>query len=404
MHVRTTLLTLLAMSLAGGPRVLAEARAAEPSAEPAASATSIDAAIRQQMREGGLVGVGAAVIVDGKVAWRGAYGLADRESGRPFTTATVMNIASISKTVVGAAMMRAQEEGKLSVDADIDGYLPFQVRNPRHPDIPITLRQIATHTSSITDRWDVYAASYHFGRNAPQPLGDFLRGYFLPGGADYSPENYNASAPGAERDYSNIGAGLAGYIIERTTGQPLDRYAEDRIFRPLGMASTHWRLEPSDLKQGATLYLSQDGIAVALQPYTGTTWPDGGLRTSVDDLSKFFIALLDGGQANGVRILKESSVEDMLRLQFTAAHKPANVDIAEKNSGLFWQTKFNTKYVGHGGSDPGLKTEMLATPDLRTGIVFFTNTAGPDTEKAYVAILKLLFAQAQALKGPDTAR
>lgn len=88
----------------------------------------------------------------------------------------------------------------------------------------------------------------------------------------------------------------------------------------------------------------------------------------------------------------------MLRLQFTAASKPLNVDIAEKNSGLFWQTKFNTKYVGHGGSDPGLKTEMLATPDLRTGIVFFTNTSGAETEKAYVAILKALFEHAEALR------
>ncbi len=404
MHFRKTLLTLLTVSLAGGPLCLAEARADERSAEPAAPATSIDAAIRQQMREGGLVGVGAAVIVDGKVAWRGAYGLADRESGRPFTTATVMNIASISKTVVGAAMMRAQEEGKLSVDADIDGYLPFQVRNPRHPDIPVTLRQIATHTSSITDRWDVYAASYHFGRNAPQPLGDFLRGYFVPGGAAYSPENYNASAPGTERDYSNIGAGLAGYIIERTTGQPLDRYTEDRIFRPLGMDSTHWRLQPRDLREGATLYLSQDGIAVALQPYSITTWPDGGLRTSVDDLSKFFIALLGGGQANGVRILKKQSVDDMLRLQFTPQNKPSNVNVAEKNSGLFWQTKYSTRYVGHGGSDPGLKTEMLATPDLRAGIVLFANTAGPETDKAYEAILKLLFARAKALSESGASR
>jgi CubicO group peptidase (beta-lactamase class C family) len=404
MHFRRTLLTTLVISLVGGPYSLLEARAATHRAEPAAQAVSIDDAIGQQMREGGLVGVAAAVIVDGKVAWRGGYGWADRESGRPFTTSTVMNVASISKTVVGAAMMRAQEEGKLSVDADIDGYLPFQVRNPRHPATPITLRQIATHTSSITDRWDVYAASYHFGRNAPQPLDEFLRGYFVPGGADYSPENYNASVPGTERDYSNIGAGLAGYIVERRTGQPLDRYTEERIFRPLGMDSTHWRLQPSDLSEGATQYLLQDGIAVALQPATGTTWPDGGLRTSVDDLSTFFIALLNGGQGDAARILKKSSVDEMLRLQLTSQNKPSNVDIAEKNSGLFWQTKFNTKYVGHGGSDPGLKTEMLATPDLRTGIVFFTNTAGPETDKAYVAILKLLFARAEALSASGPAR
>lgn len=387
------LLTLLSVL---GPWPVARAQAPASVPPPPAEA-SIDQAIQAQMREGGLVGVAAAVIVDGKVAWRGAYGFADRETQRPFTTATVMNIASISKTVVGAAMMRAREEGRLDLDADIQSYLPFRVRNPHHPAVPITLRQLATHTSSITDRWEVYAANYHVGRNAPQPLGDFLKGYFTPGGADYGPENFLDAAPGSTREYSNIGAGLAGYAIESVTGQPLERYARERIFGPLGMDSTHWHLQPSDQRHGATLYLSQDGIAVALQPYTVTTWPDGGIRTSVDDLSRFFIALLQGGRVDEVRILKQASVDEMLRLQFTAEHKPANVDLAEKNSGLFWQTKFNTRYVGHGGSDPGLKTEMLASPDLRTGVVLFTNTAGADTDKAYVGILKLLFARADAL-------
>jgi len=359
---------------------------------------SIDSRISREMADGGLVGVAAAIIVDGKVVWRGGYGLADRESGRAFTTDTVMNIASISKTFVGAAMMLAQEEEKLSIDADVNTYLPFPVRNPNHPSQPITLRQIATHTSSITDRWPIYAASYHFGRNAPQPLAQFLQGYLAPGGADYSPASYLTAAPGTERDYSNIGAGLAGYIVERTTGQSLDTYTERRIFKPLGMNSTHWRLRPDSTSPDATLYISQDGIAVAIQPYGVTTWPDGGVHTSVEDLSRFFIALLDGGKGPVGQVLRQQSVDEMLRLQFTAASKPLNVDVAEKNSGLFWQTKFNTKYVGHGGSDPGLKTEMLATPDLRTGIVFFTNTSGAETEKAYVAILKALFEHAEALR------
>lgn len=378
------------------------AATAQPPA-PAApvEAHGIDAEIRQHMAEGGLVGVAAAIIIDGEVAWRGGYGLANRETGEAFTPATVMNIASISKTVVGAAMMRAAEEGRLSLDADIDSYLPYSVRNPRHPSQAITLRQLATHTSSIADRWPVYAASYHFGRDAPQPLGDFLAGYFTPDGTDYSADNFGAAAPGAERDYSNIGAGLAAHVVERATGQPLDAYTRTHFFQPLGMAHTRWHLGAPGEHPDATLYLAQDGMAIAIQPYTVTTWPDGGLRTSVDDLSRFFIALLQGGESGGTRILQRASVEEMLRLQFTPDHKPGNVDLAEKNSGLFWQTKFNTRYVGHGGSDPGLKTEMLATPDRRTGIILFTNTAGEDTDKAYVAILKALFAQAERMRAEE---
>lgn len=233
---RTCCAPAIALSLILGvlapPTIAAAASAAPVNAQ---SISSIDDRIRREMTEGGLVGVAAAIIVDGKVVWRGGYGLADRESGRAFTTDTVMNVASISKTFVGAAMMLAQEEGKLSIDADINTYLSFPVKNPNHPAQPITLRQIATHTSSITDRWPIYAARYHFGRNSPEPLAQFLQGYLAPGGADYSPASYLPAAPGTERDYSNIGAGLAGYIVERTTRQSLDTYTERRIFKPLGM-------------------------------------------------------------------------------------------------------------------------------------------------------------------------
>src|SRR5690606_41471854 len=89
-------------------------------------------------------------------------------------------------------------------------------------------------------------------------------------------------------------------------------------------------------------------------------WPDGGVRTSVNDLSKLFIALVRGGEYVGKRVLSREAVREMTRLQSTAARKPDNVDVSEKNSGLFWQTKFNSRFVGHGGGDPGLRTEMLA--------------------------------------------
>jgi CubicO group peptidase (beta-lactamase class C family) len=373
------------------------AQAPQPSAEGMLDA-ALDAHIRQQMAEGGLVGLAAAVIVDGEVVWRAGYGHADREAGTPFTPATVMNIGSISKTMTGAAMMRAVEQGRLSLDADIGAALPFAVRNPHRPEATLTLRHLATHTSGITDRWAVYARGYHFGADAPQSLGAFLAGYLAAGGADYSADNFLDVAPGTHRDYSNIGAALAGYAVERATGQTLDAYTREQFFVPLGMTDTRWFMADAPMDDHATLYVSQDGMQLPIQPYGLTTWPDGGLRTSVEDLSKFFIALLRGGEHAGRRVLSRTSVDEMLRLEFTVARKPENVDLAEKNSGLFWQTKFNTRYVGHGGSDPGVRTDMLATPEYDVGVILFTNTSGGDTGKAYAAILRALLDHAASLR------
>lgn len=366
-------------------------------------ALTLDAQIRQHMSEGTLVGVAAAVIVDGRIAWSGGYGYADRQAGTPFTADTVMNIGSISKTVTGAALMRAVDQRRLSLDADVNRYLPFKLSNPHRPGTPITLRQLATHTSSITDRWPVYERVYHFGGDAPEALGDFIFNYLAPEGRDYSTENFLDVVPGTHRDYSNIGAGLAGHIVERATGQTLDAYTREQLFLPLGMTRTRWFMREAPMHDHATLYVVQDEWPLPLPPYGLTTWPDGGLRTSVNDLSRFFAAMLRGGELDGTRVLSRSAAREMVRLQFTAQHKPDNVDVAEKNSGLFWQTKFDTRYVGHGGSDPGLKTEMLATPTLDTGVILFANTSGSEsTERAYVGILKALFAHAETLRAPAT--
>lgn len=401
-HLPTLVATLVfgllpALAAAQSPQRSAPSPASQAATVAVADA-SIDATIRARMAEGGLVGVGAAVILDGKVAWRGGYGLSDRQRGTPFTTATVMNVASISKTVVGAAIMRAAEQGRVSVDADINRHLPFKVVNPHSPATPITLRNLATHTSGITDRWEVYERAYRFGDAAPEALGDFLAGYLVPGGRDYAPANYLDAAPGRQRDYSNIGAALAGYVVERATGQPLQRYTHDQFFAPLGMAHTRWSIDAAPVEADATLHVLQDGWPLPLPPYAMTTWPDGGLRTSVDDLSKFFIALLGDGRGDGTRVLSRRSARELKRLQFTATSKPDNVVLAEKNSGIFWATKFDTRYVGHGGSDPGLKTEMLATPDGKTAVIVFTNTSGEGSTKAYVAILQALWARADALR------
>lgn len=359
----------------------------------------IDSFILQRMDEAGIVGLGAAIIVDKKAVWMKGYGFADKARALPFTPDTVMNIGSISKTFTGVAMMRAVQEGKLSLDEDINSYLPFKVINPYFPNEKITLRHLATHTSGITDRQSVYRETYHYGGDAPEPLGKFLKNYFVPGGASYSKDNFLNAKPGMQREYSNIAAGLAGYIVEVAVGKTLNIYTRQHIFTPLQMNSTGWFLSEIAQAKHSKLYVAQNGLTIPIPLYGGVTYPDGGVRTSVSDLSKFFIALLNDGVYEGIRILDKRWVEEMLRFQFTDSSKPENVSLQDVNSGLFWATKFSVTRIGHGGSDPGVKTEMLSNLSKDVGVILFTNTSLSGQEgRHFVAIYQELWKHAEALK------
>ena len=338
---------------------------------------SIDRTIERRMQEARIVGLGAAIIVNRKVVWTKGYGFADKERARPFRPNTIMNIGSISKTITGAALMRAVQDGKLSLDDDINKHLPFKVANPYFPNESITLRQLATHTSSIKDRGSVYAGAYHFGRDSPETLGEFLHDYFASGGKNYSKENFLDAKPGRHREYSNIAAALAGYIVELAVGEKFNAYTRRTIFAPLRMHDTGWLMSEVDLTRHSNLYIAQ-GLALPIELYGLSTYPDGGLRTSVEDLSRFFIALLNDGAFDGVRILQKNSVDEMLRFQYGAANRPDNVELSgagSVNSGIFWATKESLTRIGHNGADPGLVTMMLSDVDKQIGVILFVNTA-----------------------------
>ena len=232
-------------------------------------------------------------------------------------------------------------------------YLPFKVINPHYPNEKITLRHLATHTSGITDRSSVYKDTYHYGGDAPEPLGEFLKSYFVPGGMHYSKDNFLNVKPGTHRDYSNIAAGLAGYIVEVAVGEKLNAYTRQHIFTPLRMNNTGWFLSEIDPAKHAKLYVAQNGLTIPIPLYEGTTYPDGGVRTSVSDLSKFFIALLNDGVYEGTRILDKRSVDEMLRFQYTDSNKPDNVSLEENNSGLFWRPSSMSPESDTAGPIPG---------------------------------------------------
>ncbi len=382
-----TLLSLgAALSLAGRT----------PTATPDAA---LDQVVAEQMRRAGIVGVGAAILVRGEVVWSRGFGHADADRTQAFTPDTVMNVASITKPVVGVAMMQAVQEGRLDLDADVNRYLAFRVVNPHHPARLITLRHLATMTSGIADRPEVYVRTYRFGGAAREPLEAFLESYLTPAGRHFAPENFLDAPPGARREYSNIGAALAGHIVERAFGARLDAVTRARVFAPLGLARTGWFPGDVDPADESTLFVAQHGRAIPIQPYTSTTYPDGGLRTSAADLARFFAALLRGGAVGDARILDAGMAAEMVRFQFTDANRPENFPASAGNSGLFWRTKFNGTRVGFGGNDPGVQAEMLADLAGEIGVIVLSNTSLPSSDQAaFGAIFQAVWARAEALR------
>lgn len=339
------------------------------------SSESLDSAILRKMDDGGIVGVGAAIILNKKVVWTKGYGFADKERGVPFSPSTIMNIGSISKTFTGVCLMQSVEQGKLDLDEDINKYLPFKIVNPYFPKSKITLRNIATHTSSLSDRYPFYTDSYHYEEtDAPESLGDFLRNYFDVNGSSYSVDNFVKARPGSVRRYSNIAAALAGYIVELANNDDLKQYARKHIFQPLEMKNTSWSIEDIDLSNHTRLYDNTGETLKIIPFYSLPTYPDGGVRTSVADLAKFFITILNDGRYNEQIIMQPSTAQAMRQFQFTKSNKPKNINIKELNSGIFWASKRDVTYMGHAGSDPGVKTEMLADLNAEVGVILFTNT------------------------------
>ena len=361
---------------------------------------SIDSYLDRIMLDKGIVGIGAAIIVNKKVIWQKGFGYADLEKEKPFTVKTLMNIASISKTFTGACMMKAVEEEKISLDEDINNYLPFKIVNPNFPTEIITLRNIATHTSGLADRYPFYSDKTYFnGRDSSKLLGDFLKNYFSKDGKYYSEDNFLRHKPGTFRENSNIASGLAVYIIELKTGKKLNLYSQENIFKPLKMTKTGLFLSEINLFNHSKLYRKVKPQTNNIPLYGGTIFPDGGVRTSVSELSKFFITLLNDGEYKNRRILSKNSVQEMLTFQFTETNKPENLQPSKLNSGLFWATKMGASRIGHNGSEPGMRTFMLSDLKKEIAVIIFFNTElGEEEEGVYFDIYEELYKYGQKLK------
>ncbi len=292
-------------------------------------------------------------------------GYADKESLVPYDTLTIQNIGSISKTFVGVSILIAQEKGLLDLDTDINNYLDFEVN---HPDGIITLRQLATHTSGIKDKDLYYLKAYSKSKVPKIELSEYLKRYLNTDGSAYGKGNFNAGAPGTTYEYSNIGAALAAYVVESVSQTKFSEFTKIHILQPLGMHHSGWSYAEIDESRHATLY-KPNGKPAGI--YTLVTYPDGGMRTNVLDLSIYLQELIKG--YNHSSSLMSNDSWDQLFAKNFELKRPKNVEAGGYDSGIFMSHTKQGK-IGHTGSDPGVTTVMRFDPETLEGKVLITNS------------------------------
>ncbi|TAE33972.1 MAG: class A beta-lactamase-related serine hydrolase [Cytophagales bacterium] len=338
----------------------------------------VDATVTDILKKEGLMSLSVAVVKNDKLIFSKGYGLANQETKRPATNESIFLIASVSKTVTGMAAMQLVEQGKLNLDTDINSYLPFKLTNPKNPKAVITCRHLMTHTATIVDAHYEQVANpalYTFGADPTLSLADFARAFFVTGGTYYSPNSFGPGSPGGAYTYTNLGIALLGYVVEVVAKKPFDQYTNEMIFRPLGMTKTSWRLRDLPAAELAMPYTDQNK---PYGHYTFADYPNGGLRTTVNDLSNFLRAVMLGGAFNGKRVLSAASVAELQRIQYPT------VSGAERQ-GLVWghvrpadvgatpAPGLPAEVFGHAGGEQGVFTLMFFDPVTRAGAIVFTN-------------------------------
>ena len=360
-----------------------------------------DTYVKTLMRIGHKPSIAAAIIHDDEVAWSKAYGYYDLENQKQATTDTLYLQASVSKTVTATALMQLYDQGLFDLDDDVNEYLPFEMRNPNHPDTPITIKMILSHRSSLAyDNLYWICLSYLPGDPDVEGFPDpWLEEYLVPGGSAYSSSTWSTAKPGEEYYYANIGFSIVAYLVEILSGQNFNEYCKEYIFEPLEMPTSGFRLSDHNIDDIAVPYEYKDNHYFR-HPHYGihVLHPSITLRTTVEEFSHFIIAHMNGGVWNNVRILEESTVE----LMHTAHFSPKD----KYNYGLGWtitNNLFGKDEYGHSGGYVGVHDLVTIIPDDDIAVILFSNELDSELlatrleRKAFNAINDALFRKANRI-------
>ena len=317
----------------------------------------LDGFMPLQLHRENIAGAVVLVVKDGKVLYSKGYGYADVEKKTPVTAGgTLFRPGSVSKLFTWTAVMQLVEQGKINLDANVNDYLDFKI-----PDTfakPITMRNLMTHSAGFEE--SVKDLLVQRGSDDSQ-----LREYLV----GHRPERvYEAGTVPA---YSNYGATLAGYIVQRVSGMPFDDYVEKNVFGPLGMRHSTFR---QPLPAGLAPLMSS-GYALGSDKAKGfetiSVVPAGSSSVTAEDVARFMMAHLNGGEYGGARILRPGTVELMHSAQFAA-----DTRLPQMCLGFYEESRNGHRIIGHGGDTQFFHSDLHLMQDEGLGFFVSYNSSG----------------------------
>jgi CubicO group peptidase (beta-lactamase class C family) len=313
----------------------------------------VDAIARGALRNQHLAGLSIAIARNGQILYARGYGYRNIAKRQPATPSTIYNIASITKQFTAACVMLLQQDGKLNVDDPIAKFLPGFPHGEQ-----ITIRELLNHTSGLADYLDILRPSE---LSIPRILA----------AVEKAPLRFK---PGTRYEYSNTNYVLAGVIVAKAAGMRFDEFLTKRIIEPSGLHSTSIGTTPIDLPHGAPGYTVINGKTVLTAPQgVGVLdYPDGGVNTTVLDLTKWDEAL-DSGRVVNKKLLA------MMMTPGPHGHETTY----RYGFGLSIDSAFGHREISHQGEWTGYSGENVTFPDDGIAIVLLSNTDGFNEE--YIA-------------------
>ena len=346
----------------------------------------LDGFLPYALGKGDIAGAVVTVVKDGKVLTSRGFGYADVEKRAPVVPdQTLFRPGSVSKLITWTAVMQQVEQGKINLDADVNQYLDFKI--PPYDGKPVTMRQIMTHTAGFEEQLKDLIGSK---RESVPPYDQLLK--------QWVPKRI--FAPGTTPAYSNYATSVAGYIVERVSGEPFDSYVEKHIFAPLRMSRSSFRQPlPDSLKPlMATGYHKASGEKVDFE-IVGPA-PAGAMSSTGSDMARFMLAHLNGGELDGARILKPETA----RVMHTSVKR--YVPPLDGMALGFFETNINGREViAHLGDTGAFHTSLHLFLNDGVGLYASFNSAGEQGAVNGVRVsLFEQFADRYFPQNPDTRR
>ena len=314
--------------------------------------TWLDGVMPMTLKLTGTPGVTVAVVKDGAVLFEKGYGYADMAKLTPVDARTTLfRPGSVSKLFTWTAVMQQVEAGKLDLDADVNKYLDFQI--PAYEGKPITLRNIMTHRTGFEEVVKDLITFTGEGPTDEQTVKKYIPPRIYP--------------PGTTVGYSNYATSLAGYIVQRVSGEPFQDYLDRHIFAPLGMKNSTFR-QPLPEAMRANMALGYKDVDTPGEGFEIISMPAAGsLSSTADDMAKFMIAHLNGGAG----LLKPETAKQMH--EFVIRSFP---DLNGNALG-FYESSFNgRRAIAHGGDTVYFHSELLLLPAEKVGFYMSVNGGG----------------------------